>query len=137
MSKQVGLHVHSELSTLDGFSKVSDIPKRARELGQQAVGLTDHGECAGHVKFQKACREEGIKPLFGMEGYHHPDIAAAMAAKVYPKDNSHICLIAQDQRGLSNLWALSSVAYDSKHFYHRPMADPALLRQYAEGLYAS
>ena len=80
MSKQVGLHVHSELSTLDGFSKVSDIPKRARELGQQAVGLTDHGECAGHVKFQKACREEGIKPLFGMEGYHHPDIAAAMAA---------------------------------------------------------
>ena len=137
MSKQVGLHVHSEFSFLDGFSKVTDIARRAKELGQQAVALTDHGECAGHVKFQRACREQDIKPIFGMEGYWIDDISAARATGRYPSNLSHICLLARDQKGLSNLWAWSSVAYDAEHHYHRPLADPALMRQYAEGLYAS
>jgi DNA polymerase-3 subunit alpha len=137
VSKHVGLHTHSEGSHLDGFAKVTDIAKRAKELGQQAVAITDHGECNQHLAFQKACNAEGVKPVFGMEGYWIDDIGAAMAAKVYPKSNSHICLLAKDQQGLSNLWAWSSIAYDAKHFYYRPMADPALMREYAEGIYAS
>jgi len=101
------------------------------------VALTDHGDCAGHIKFQKACRAEGLHALYGLEGYWHHDIEAARATKKYPKDLSHICLIAKDQKGLSNLWALSSVAYSAQYFYHRPLADPALLREYAEGIFAS
>lgn len=137
MSKQVGLHNHSEYSHLDGFAKVTDLAKRAAELGQSAVALTDHGEVAGHYKFQKACRDQHIKPVFGMEGYWHLDIEAARATKKYPSDLSHICLLAANQKGLQNLWTLSSLAYTDKYHYHRPMADPALLRQFAEGIYAS
>jgi DNA polymerase-3 subunit alpha len=136
-SLQVGLHVHSEGSHLDGFATVDDIVKRVTQINQQAAAITDHGECNKHYAFQKACRAEGIKPIFGMEGYWHHDIAAARDRKKYPKDLSHICFLAKTQKGLSNLWALSSTAYDAKHFYHRPMADPALMREYAEGLYAS
>ncbi len=72
-----------------------------------------------------------------MEGYHIDDIAKAREAKKYPTNNSHICLIAQDQQGLSNLWAWSTIAYDRDHFYYRPLADPALMRQYSAGLYGS
>ena len=136
-SRQVGLHVHSEYSTLDGFSSVGDIARRAKELGQSAVALTDHGECAGHYKFQKACQAQGVQPIFGIEGYWHHDIASLREAKRYPKDLSHLCLLAKDQKGLSNLWALSTIAYDRQHHYYRPIADPELLRTYAEGIYAS
>lgn len=137
MSKQVGLHNHSEHSHLDGFAKVTDLARRAAELNQSAVALTDHGEVAGHFKFQAACREQHIKPIFGMEGYWHFDIDAARATKKYPSDLSHICLLAANQKGLENLWTLSSLAYTEKYHYHRPMADPAMMREFAEGIYAS
>ncbi|QDH91794.1 DNA polymerase III alpha subunit [Mycobacterium phage Phrappuccino] len=137
VSKQVHLHNHSEGSFLDGYATVTDMAKRTVELGQGAAAITDHGECVNHLAFQKACLAEGIKPIFGMEGYLHHDIGAAMAAGVYPSDLSHLCLLAKDQKGLSNLWAISSIAYDSRHFYYRPLADHALLREYSEGIYAS
>jgi DNA polymerase-3 subunit alpha len=138
------LHVHSEGSFLDGYSPVGQIARRVRELGQEAVALTDHGDCGQHLAFQKACRAEGIKAVMGMEGYFVPDIEAARnqtnakGHRVYPDRHiSHICLIASDQQGLRNLWALSSTAYDKVHHHYKPLADPALLRQYAEGIYAS
>lgn len=137
MSKQVNLHCHSEGSFLDGYSKVTDIAARTVELGQEHIALTDHGECNQHLAFQKACLDKGIHPVFGMEGYHIADIQAARDTKKYPIDSSHICLLAKDQRGLENLWTWSSIAYDKEHHYYRPLADPALMREYAAGLYAS
>ncbi|OBY33494.1 DNA polymerase III subunit alpha [Mycolicibacter kumamotonensis] len=137
MSRQCNLHQHSEGSHLDGYAKVDEIATRAKELGQDAAAITDHGECNQHLAFQKACNEHGVKSVLGIESYWHHDIAAARAAKKYPKDLSHICLLAKDQRGLENLWAMSSIAYDAKHFYHRPMLDPALMREHSEGVFAS
>jgi DNA polymerase-3 subunit alpha len=129
---QVNLHNHSEGSYLDGYATVDDIVNRAVDLGQSAISITDHGECNQHLAFQKACRTAGIHPVFGMEGYWLPNIEDKKAVP-----NSHITLLAQDQRGLSNLWALSSVAYERKYFHKRPVADLDLLRTYAEGIYAS
>ena len=63
------LHVHSEYSLLDGMCRIKDIPKRAKELGQKAVALTDHGVMYGAVDFYKACKAEGIKPIIGCEVY--------------------------------------------------------------------
>jgi len=141
VTTQVNLHTHSEFSTLDGYSKVEDIARRTAELGQHAVALTDHGDCAGHYKFQKACRAVGVHPIFGMEGYlvTRPvsEVRASVKGNAYPKGVSHACLLARDDKGLSNLWAWSTVAYDRDHFCRRPLADPALIREYAEGLYCS
>lgn len=136
-SKFVGLHVHSEHSFLDGYSKVEHIAARTKELGQQAVALTDHGECGGHLLFQKACQTLDIKPIFGMEGYWLPDIQRSRDQKTRGYDNSHITLLAMNEKGLSNLWAWSSLAYTPKYKYGKPLADPALMREYGEGLYAS
>jgi len=55
------LHVHSEYSLLDGMSRITDLPKQAKALGQTAIALTDHGVMYGAVDFYKACKNEGIK----------------------------------------------------------------------------
>ena len=54
----VHLHVHSEYSLLDGSARISQLAKRAKELGMDALALTDHGNMYGTVAFYKACMEE-------------------------------------------------------------------------------
>ena len=67
------LHVHSEYSLLDGMSRIKELPKRAKELGQTSIALTDHGVMYGAVDFYKACVAEGIKPIIGCEVYTTKD----------------------------------------------------------------
>ena len=65
----VHLHVHTEYSLLDGSSKISEIAHRAKELGMDALAITDHGVMYGAIDFYKACQKEGIKPIIGCEVY--------------------------------------------------------------------
>jgi DNA polymerase-3 subunit alpha len=51
MSKFVHLHVHSEYSLLDGMCRVKDLPRRAKELGMDAIAITDHGVMFRLCKF--------------------------------------------------------------------------------------
>ena len=48
----VHLHAHSEYSLLDGACKIDAMAARAAELGQPALGLTDHGVMNGAVDLQ-------------------------------------------------------------------------------------
>ena len=57
----VHLHVHSEYSLLDGFCRIDRAAKRAREMGQTALAITDHGVMYGAVAFYKACLEDLIR----------------------------------------------------------------------------
>ena len=54
-SEFVHLHVHSEYSLLDGMCRVSELPKRAKELGMKSIAITDHGVMYGVVSFYEAC----------------------------------------------------------------------------------
>ena len=127
----VSLHTHSEHSQLDGFSQVEAIAHRAASLGQSAVALTDHQECSGHIELEKACQKEGIKPIYGMEGYLVNSIEQTRAEKT--RHNSHFCVFAENRKGLRNLWSLSSMTY-IKGFYNRALADWDMLREYKDGL---
>ncbi|EJX01732.1 protein containing Polymerase and histidinol phosphatase, partial [gut metagenome] len=68
----VHLHVHTEFSLLDGACRIKKVAKRAKELGQTALAITDHGVMYGAVDFYKACKEAGIKPIIGCEVYVAP-----------------------------------------------------------------
>ena len=68
----VHLHIHTEYSLLDGACRIRDLPKKVRELGQDAVAITDHGCMYGVVDFYKACKKEGVKPIIGCEVYVAP-----------------------------------------------------------------
>ncbi|MDR1328689.1 MAG: PHP domain-containing protein, partial [Oscillospiraceae bacterium] len=63
------LHVHSEYSLLDGACRVRELVARAKELGQTAVAITDHGVMYGAVKFYQAAKEAGVRPVIGCEVY--------------------------------------------------------------------
>ena len=60
----VHLHTHSEHSALDGLSTIDQVVARVVELGQEAVAITDHGECGGHLRLQHAADKAGIKRGF-------------------------------------------------------------------------
>jgi len=133
----VTLHNHSEHSFLDGRSRCLEMAEAARANGDTALAITDHDEVGGHLDFQKSCAQVGIKPIFGSEARWLHSIAASREAKTAGRDSSHIILLAADQTGLRNLWALSSLAYEPENFYGKPQLEPALMREHSAGLWAS
>ena len=68
----VHLHVHSVFSLLDGACPVAELPRRAKEMGQQSLAVTDHGVMYGCIDFYKACKAEGVHPIIGCEVYVAP-----------------------------------------------------------------
>lgn len=68
------LHVHTEYSLLDGYGKCSDRVKKAKELGMNAIAITDHNQIGGCLDFYTACKSENIKPILGVELYYTEDI---------------------------------------------------------------
>ena len=61
------LFVRSCFSLLDSTIRIPDLPRRAKELGFDAVALTDHNVLHGAAAFAHACQREGIRPVFGLE----------------------------------------------------------------------
>ena len=132
MEKLVHLHTHSEHSALDGLSTIDQVVARVIELDQEAVAITDHGECGGHIRLQHAADKAGIKPIFGMEGYFTEDRFDKSGKKGELYD--HMTVIALNDIGLRNLWSLSSLAYLEGTYYGNPRFDWELLERYNEGL---
>src|SRR6059036_3946227 len=104
------LHVHSEYSLLDGACRIEALAARAAELGQPAIGLTDHGVMNGAVEMSKAAAKHGIKPVLGCEIYLVDDHRAVPQPGVRVERN-HLTLLAQSDEGLRNLVKLSSAGF--------------------------
>ena len=134
MSGFVHLHVHSEYSLLDGACRIRELINRVRELGQDAVAITDHGVMYGVVDFYKEAKKAGIKPIIGCEVYV---AARSRFDKIHEFDNenAHLVLLCKDETGYKNLVKLVSAAW-IEGFYSRPRVDAELLGQYHEGLIA-
>ncbi len=130
----VHLHVHSEYSLLDGACRIGSMMDRVKELGQDAIALTDHGVMYGCIDFYKKAKEAGIKPIIGCEVYV---ARRGMEDRSYGVDNEayHLVLLCKDRTGYENLCYLVSQAY-LKGFYGKPRVDLKLLRERHEGLIA-
>ena len=128
----VHLHVHTEFSLLDGACRIDSIAKRAKEMGQTALAITDHGVMYGAVAFYKACCAEGIKPVIGCEVYVAP---RTRFDKEYGLDNeyTHLILLCKNEVGYQNLCYLVSSAF-TEGFYIKPRIDWELLTKHSEGL---
>ncbi len=108
--------------------------ERAKELGQPALALTDHGAMYGTIEFYKAARKAGIKPIIGCEVYV---ARGSRFDKTYQKDEKphHLLLLAKDRQGYRNLMKMVSAGF-LEGFYYKPRVDRELLQQYHEGLVA-
>ena len=102
------LHVHTEYSLLDRFSRIKKLVQQARELGMQHLAITDHGAMYGALEFYKACKAGGIHPLLGVEAYLTEDIADK--SKRYKDDYKHLLLLAKNTTGYRNLMRLITIA---------------------------
>lgn len=131
-SPAVHLHVHSEYSLLDGACGIDALAKRAAELGQPALGLTDHGVMNGALEFYKACKKHGIKPILGFEAYLVDDVKDD-AIKF---ERNHLTLLAQNDEGFRNLVKLSSKGFLEGLRRGKPNVDLNLLSQHSEGVIA-
>ncbi len=132
MSDFVHLHIHSEFSLLDGANRIKDLPKRAKELGMNAIALTDHGVMYGAIDFYKACKSEGIKPIIGCEVYVAPRSRFDKEPNI---DNhyNHLILLAKNNVGYKNLSKLVSIGFVDGYYY-KPRIDLEVLEKYHEGL---
>lgn len=119
------LHRHDECSTFDGFGKPEELAALAKELGYTFLGISNHGNTNSLVRHYYACKEEGIKPIMGCEGYFLP--------KYKPQTRGyHLCLFAKTKQGYTNL---NTLQYEGEKIkYYNPIWTFELLEEYHEGL---
>lgn len=128
----VHLHIHSEYSLLDGANRIKDLPVRAKELGMNAIAITDHGVMFGAIDFYKACKANGVKPIIGCEVYVAPRGRKDKEPKIDEKYN-HLILLAKNNEGYKNLARLVSLGF-IEGFYYKPRIDKEILEKYHEGI---
>ncbi|MGI8726998.1 MAG: DNA polymerase III subunit alpha [Solirubrobacterales bacterium] len=128
------LHVHSEYSLLDGANKIEAMAARAAELGQPALGLTDHGVMNGAVELYKACRAQDVKPIMGVEAYLVGELEEIRTKTKW--ERNHLTLLASNNTGFQNLVKLSSAGFLEGFARGKANVDLAMLERYSEGVIA-
>lgn len=132
MGDFVHLHVHSEYSLLDGANRVKELPKIAKDLGMDAIAITDHGVMYGAIEFYKACKAEGVKPIIGCEVYVAPRTRFDKESGIDNKYN-HLLLLAKNNNGYKNLSKMVSIGF-TEGYYYKPRIDLETLEKYHEDL---
>ena len=125
------LHNHTEYSLLDGASRINKLVESAKEKGQTALAITDHGVMSGVIDFYRACKKQGIKPVIGCEVYVAPH-SRFDKTSAYEK-YYHMVLLCENNEGYQNLIKLVSKGF-TEGFYSKPRIDDELLKEYHKGL---
>jgi DNA polymerase III alpha subunit len=124
-------HGHSGFSALDGLGSPTHRAQVAARHGQAGLALTDHGTVGGLLAHRKACRENGIIPVAGVEAYFRPD--RLTREKEWRYRRWHVILLAKNLVGWHNLIRITSASYGDG-YYQSPCVDWDLFERYHEGL---
>ena len=130
----VHLHVHTEYSLLDGCCRIDRLIDAAKNMGQTAIAITDHGVMYGAVEFYKKAKAAGIKPIIGCEVYVAPR-SRFDKEKFFDSEYAHLVLLCKNETGYKNLIKLVSAGF-TEGFYSKPRIDKELLKNHSEGLIA-
>lgn len=125
----VHLHVHTKYSLLDGMMHIEDIATRLKEIGQDAIAITEHGNLYSNVEAYSKLSKEGIKVINGCEVYICDDV------NVNDKDNRyyHLILLVKNEIGRLNLnWLVSQSTLHK--YYGKPRIDFEMLKSHHDGL---
>lgn len=129
MGDFVHLHLHTEYSLLDGAAKIDQVFGACKDLGMDAVAITDHGNMFGTLYFAECAKKAGIRAIIGCELYLTED----MHRKNGNGEFEHLVLLAKNKQGYKSLVKLDSIAYVDG-FYYKPRIDYKLLAEHSEGL---
>lgn len=145
------LHMHSDRSLLDGFATPQEYVQKALDLGQRALGLTDHGNLFAINTFINSARSAGLTPVPGCEFYmapvnpegskvDHPVFYGRDGRKDENYDVSangaylHLTVWAYNNTGMDNLKILSSESYEPSRVHVKQRIDFEMLADHSEGL---
>jgi DNA polymerase-3 subunit alpha len=134
---------------LDGAARVKELVGEVAKVENpdaRAIAITDHGNLFGAYEFYKSAKAVGVKPIIGIEAYIAPgsrhDRKRVKWAEGGEDDVSgggaytHMTILAENNKGMSNLFKLSSLA-SLEGYYYKPRMDRELLQHYAPGLIAT
>ncbi|MCW6678110.1 DNA polymerase III subunit alpha [Anaerococcus sp. NML200574] len=132
-TKFTHLHLHTEYSLLDGYSRIDKLLDKCLDLGMDSVAITDHGSMYGVIEFYKQATKKGIKPIIGCEVY-----VSEKDHKIKDPTNKryyHLILLAENEIGYKNLVKIVSEAYVNG-FYYKPRVSFDFIKDHTEGLIA-
>ncbi|MDF2535494.1 MAG: polC [Bacillales bacterium] len=66
--KRVELHVHTQMSQMDGLTSASKYIEQAKKWGHSAIAITDHYVAQSFPEAYSAGKKHGIKIIYGVEG---------------------------------------------------------------------
>ncbi len=125
----VHLRLHTEFSVVDGTTRIDDIVKAAAADGQPALAITDLNNLFGAIKFYKAGRGKGVKPVIGaeiqLEGLGQDPLAT-----------SKMLLLVQNKQGYLNLSELLARAWTTNVHKAQAVVKLEWLKELNEGLIA-
>ena len=79
--KRVELHLHTRYSTLDALTDIEKVIKRAAQWGHRAIAVTDHGTAQAFPEMSKFGKKNGVKIIYGLEGYYVNDVEERPAVR--------------------------------------------------------
>jgi DNA polymerase III subunit alpha len=129
----VHLHCHSHYSLLDGASRIPELVSRAKELGMNAIALTDHGNLYGAIELYGQCKSAGLNPIIGYEAYIAPGERSERSASRRGDAAYHLTLLARNRTGFKNLIKMASAAF-LQGYHYVPRIDKELLEAHKDGI---
>ena len=125
----VHLHCHDSYSYTDGFGLPNKWIEKAKELGQPAIAITNHGGVSSHYKWYKAAIKSEIKPILGCEMYMIDNYNNKDPENKY----NHIVVLSLNNTGYKNLLKLVTKSW-LEGFYYKPRITYEDLALNQEGL---
>lgn len=141
--ERVELHLHTNMSGMDGINTASEYVEEAKKHGMSAIAITDHSVVQAFPEAYKAAQKNDIKLIYGMEGYFVDDTEKGISniSKInecnnvpyYKGKRYHITILVENKIGLKNMYRLVSKSY-TEHFWKVPIILKSELIKYREGL---
>jgi DNA polymerase-3 subunit alpha (Gram-positive type) len=100
INKRVELHVHTSMSTMDALISPQDLTKTAKKWGYKAIAVTDHATLQAYPEIMLAAKEQGVKPIYGVEGYFVNDTPSAVFGQA-PEFDGEFVVFDIESTGLS------------------------------------
>lgn len=143
MNRRTELHIHSNMSIMDGLTDIEELFKKADRENMYAVAVTDHGVCHCFPELFKIANsgKYNVRAIYGMEGYLlDDDSEESLKAETDSLKPYHIIIQVKNQKGLLNLYKLVSMSHmfyimEEPFLFNVPLIPKSLLKTHREGLF--
>ena len=126
----VHLRLHTEFSVVDGTNRIDEVVAAAAADHQPALAISDLSNLFGTVKFYKAARSKGVKPLIAA------DVWVQVPGKDAAAPPARLLLLVQNHHGYLNLSELITRAWTRGVVRDQAIISLEWLRELNEGLIA-